>query len=50
LNSDFEKSAILTQAAVKMPKTEKVKEEYIKAANTISSTYELGLAMKAIHQ
>ncbi len=50
LNSDFEKSAILTLAAAKMPKTEKVKEEYIKAANTISSTYELGLAMKAIHQ
>lgn len=48
LNSDFEKSNVLLSAAGKMPKTEKVKEEYIKTAKTISSSYEFGRVMKAV--
>lgn len=48
ISSDFEKANVLKLLAGKMPKTDKVKEEFIKAAKTINSSTEFGDLMKAV--
>ncbi len=48
LDGDFEKSNMLLQISLKMPKSENIKTAYLKAAKTIAGDMEFGKAVRAV--
>lgn len=49
MGSDMDKSNLLIQIARKMPKTEKVKASYLKAAQSIQNDSDYGRALRAVN-